>query len=134
PAAVNPDPMDHDWGPDARPKIAVDEQGRVFVAFAIFRDKNFNGQVLLARSTDEGSSFEPSVPITADRESQRFEAIALDSDGSLFAAWLHKRNRAPAKARNEPYAGAALAFAWSNNHAATVSDTRIAADNTCECC
>jgi hypothetical protein len=134
PAAVNPDPMELDWGPDARPKIAVDEQGRVFVAFAIFRDKNFNGQVLLARSTDEGSSFEPSVPITADRESQRFEAIALDSDGSLFAAWLDKRNRAPAKARNEPYAGAALAFAWSNNHGATVSDTRIAADNTCECC
>jgi hypothetical protein len=134
PAAVNPDPMELDWGPDARPKIAVDEQGRVFVAFAIFRDKNFNGQVLLARSTDEGSSFEASVPITADRESQRFEAIALDSDGSLFAAWLDKRNRVPAKARNESYAGAALAFAWSNDHGATISDTRIAQDHTCECC
>jgi hypothetical protein len=134
PAAVNPDPMELDWGPDARPKIAVDEQGRVFVAFAIFRDKNFNGQVLLARSTDEGSSFEASVPITADRESQRFEAIALDSDGSLFAAWLDKRNRVPAKTRNESYAGAALAFAWSNDHGATISDTRIAQDHTCECC
>lgn len=133
-AAVNPDPMELDWGPDARPKIAVDEQGRVFVAFAIFRDKNFNGQLLLARSTDEGSSFEAAVPITADRESQRFEAIALDSDGSLFAAWLDKRNRVPAKARNESYAGAALAFAWSNDHGATISDTRIAQDHTCECC
>lgn len=134
PTVVNADPLELDWGPDARPKIAVDAQGRVLVVFAIFKDKNFNGQVLFTRSTDAGKSFAPLAPITADRESQRFELIALDPDGSLFAAWLDKRNRAPAKARNEPYAGAALAFAWSNDHGATVSDTRIALDNTCECC
>jgi hypothetical protein len=67
--------------------------------------------VLLTRSTDGASSFAPPDSITADRESQQFEAIALDSDGSLFAAWLDKRNRVPAKAKNESYAGAALAFA-----------------------
>src|SRR5262247_3051094 len=37
-------------------------------------------------------------------------------------------------ARNEKYPGAALAFAWSSDHGAGVSDTRIAHDNTCECC
>ena len=132
--ALNADPLELDWGPDACPKIAVDAQGRVFVAFAVFKDKNFNGQVLLTRSTDGGKSFAPLAPITADRESQRFKSIALDLDGSLFAAWLDKRNRAPAKARNQSYAGAALAVAWSNDHGATVSDTRIAQDNTCECC
>jgi hypothetical protein len=134
PAAVNAQPLELDWGPDARPKIAVDGQGRVFVAFAIFKDKSFNGQVLLTHSADGGNSFAPPAPITADRESQRFEAIALDADGALFAAWLDKRNRVPAKARNETYVGAALAFAWSTDHGATVSDTRIARDNTCECC
>jgi hypothetical protein len=134
PVAVNAQPLELDWGPDARPKIAVDGQGRVFVAFAIFKDKNFNGQVLLTHSTDGGNSFAPPAPITADRESQRFEAIALDADGALFAAWLDKRNRVPAKARNETYVGAALAFAWSTDHGATVSETRIAQDNTCECC
>jgi hypothetical protein len=134
PASVHADRLELDWGPDARPKIAVDQEGRVFVAFAIFKDKNFNGQVLFTRSTDGGSSFAPPVPITADRESQRFESIALDADGSLFAAWLDKRNRVPAKARNESYVGAALAFAWSNDHGATVSDTRIALHHTCECC
>jgi hypothetical protein len=133
-SAVNPDPLELDWGPDARPKIAVDAQGRVFVAFAIFKDKNFNGQVLFTRSTDGGSRFAPPIPITADRESQRFESIALDSDGSLFAAWLDKRNRAPAKARNEPYPGAALAFAWSKDNGVSISETSIVADNTCECC
>jgi hypothetical protein len=33
-------------------------------------------------------SFAPPHAITSDPESQRFEAIALDADGSLFAAWL----------------------------------------------
>ena len=124
------------WMPrkGARPKIAVDRDGRVFVAFAIFKDKAFNGQVLYTHSSDSGRTFAPPVPITANQESQRFEAIALDPNGSLFAAWLDKRNRIPAKARNEEYAGAALAFTWSNNHGATVSETRIAHDDTCECC
>jgi hypothetical protein len=134
PVAVTPEPRELDWGPDARPKLAVDRDGRVFVAFAVFKDKAFNGQVFYTRSLDRGRSFAPPVPITADQESQRFEAIALDADGSLFAAWLDKRNRVPAKARNESYVGAALAFAWANDHGAAVSDTRIAQDNTCECC
>jgi hypothetical protein len=134
PVAVNQEPLDLDWGPDARPKIAVDKDGRVFVAFAIFKDKAFNGQVLYARSSDGGRSFEAPLLITASAESQRFEAIELDTDGSLFAAWLDKRNRVPVKARNETYIGAALAFAWANDHGGVVSQTRIAYDNTCECC
>jgi uncharacterized OB-fold protein len=104
----------------------------VFVAFAIY--KAFNGQVLYTHSSDSGRTFAPPVPITANQESQRFEAIALDPNGSLFAAWLDKRNRVPAKVRNQPYVGAALAFAWSNDHGESISDTRIAQDNTCECC
>jgi hypothetical protein len=134
PVAVNREPLDLDWGPDARPKIAVDRDDRVFVAFAIFKDKAFNGEVLFARSSDAGRSFAAPVPITASAESQRFEAIELDADGSLFAAWLDKRNRVPAKAKNESYIGAALAFTWANDHGGTISETRIAQDNTCECC
>jgi hypothetical protein len=132
--SASAEPSNLDWGPDARPKIAVDRDGRVFIAFAIFKDKAFNGRVLYTRSVDGGRSFAAPAPITADPESQRFEAIALDSDGSLFTAWLDKRNRIPAKARNEEYAGAALAFAWSNDHGATISETHIAHDDTCECC
>jgi hypothetical protein len=134
PVAVNPNRLELDWGPDARPKIAVDGDGRVFVAFAIFRDRQFNGEVLYTRSIDGGRTFALPRPITADTESQRFEAVALDADGSLFTAWLDKRNRVPAKARHEEYPGAALAFAWSNDHGSSVSLTRIAHDNTCECC
>jgi hypothetical protein len=134
PIAVNPQPLELDWGPDARPKIVLDRDGRIFVAFAIFKDKEFNGKVFYARSIDGGRSFSTPQPITADAESQRFEAIALDADGSLFAAWLDKRNRGPARALGETYVGASLAFAWSNDQTATVTPTQLAKDNTCECC
>ena len=132
--AVNPAPVRPDTGPDERPKIVVDPQGRIVVAYAIFKDSAFNGQVFTARSIDGGRSFAPPRPITADRESQRFEGLALDSDGALFAAWLDKRNRVPAKQKGETYVGAALAFAWSDDHGATFGETSIAHDNTCECC
>jgi thiol-disulfide isomerase/thioredoxin len=67
-------------------------------------------------------------------ESQRFQALALDADGSLLAAWLDKRNRVPAAARGDKYVGAGLAVAWLRDHGASFSETRIALDNTCECC
>ena len=131
---VNALPLALDWGPDARPAIALDRQGRIAVAFAVFKDKEFNGQVFYTHSEDGGQTFARPAPITADAESQRFQVVAFDPDGSLFAAWLDKRNRAPARMRGEKYPGAALAFTWSTDHGATLSDTRLAQDNTCECC
>ena len=79
------------------PKIAIDRKGDIALAFSIFRDKAFNGQVLYTRSSDGGKSFAELRPITANNESQRFEALALDQDGTVFAAWLDKRNRVPVK-------------------------------------
>ena len=73
-------------------------------------------------------------PITASNESQRFEALGLDADGSVFAAWLDKRNRVPAQQRGQKYDGAGLFFASSNDGGATYSEARMAQDNTCECC
>jgi hypothetical protein len=58
--------------------------------------------------------------------------MEIDSDGRVFAAWLDKRNVAAARANGEDYAGAALAFSWSDGD--RFGPTRIAADNTCECC
>ena len=123
-----------DWGPDARPKIVVAPDGTVVVAYAIFRDKAYNGEVFTTRSTDGGMTFAPVKPITDVQESQRFVDMAFDADGSLFAAWLDKRDRVPAKAKGETYPGAGLAFAWSDDRGATFPKTRIVVDNTCECC
>jgi hypothetical protein len=130
---VTAQPVNMDWGPDSRPQIVVDRAGRIVVSYAIFQDKRFNGRVYVTHSDDGGASFAPPVPITTDATSQRFPAIALDSDGKVFAAWLDKRRAAAALAAGKPYPGAALAYAWSNGGTG-FADTRIAFDNTCECC
>jgi hypothetical protein len=134
PVSVTKERLNLDWGPDARPKIALDAKGDVVVAFSIFRDKAFNGQVLTTRSADGGESFAPPRPITSSKESQRFEAVGLDADGSVFAAWLDKRNRVPAQQAGKKYDGAGLFFASSKDGGATYSEAHLAADNTCECC
>lgn len=134
PVAVTPEPMDLDWGPDARARIAVDPKGRVIVTFAIFQDKNFNGRAFIARSTDNGQSFSKPQPITANTTSQRFETVAIDPAGKVFLAWIDKRNGPAARGAGKPYPGAALAYAWSDDDGATVGKTSIALDNTCECC
>jgi hypothetical protein len=121
-------------GPDARPKIVVDRSGNIAVAFSIFRDQAFNGQVFYSRSTDGGKTFADLKPITASNEGQRFEALGLDSDGTLFAAWLDKRNRVPAQQSGKKYDGAGLFFATSKDGGSSYSEAQLAVDNTCECC
>ncbi|MCC8963503.1 exo-alpha-sialidase [Bradyrhizobium sp. Pear76] len=134
PVQVTRERLNLDWGPDARPKLAIDAKGDIAIAFSTFRDQAFNGQVLTTRSTDGGRSFDPPKPITANNESQRFEAIGFDPAGAVFTAWLDKRNRVPAQQRGEKYDGAGLFFASSKDSGATYSDAKLAADNTCECC
>jgi hypothetical protein len=133
PVPVTAQPINMDWGPDSRPQIAILPNGDLVVTYAIFKDKRFNGRVYAARSSDGGTTFAAPIPITPDDTSQRFQATAIDSSGKIFAAWLDKRNAAPALAAGKSYPGAALAFAWSDN-GSTFGDTHIAFDNTCECC
>jgi BNR repeat-like domain len=134
PAQVTQGKVELDWGPDARPKIALDRKGGIAVAFSTFRDKAFNGEVFYSRSTDGGKSFAPPRPITDNTESQRFEALGFDTDGTLFAAWLDKRNRVPVQQAGKKYDGAALFFASSKDGGATYSQAKMVVDNTCECC
>lgn len=134
PVMVTPEPMNLDWGPDARAKIIVDLKGNPVVTFGIFQDRNFNGRAFFARSNDNGATFTRPRPITADTTSQRFETAAVDpSSGRVFVAWLDKRNGPKARAAGKPYPGAALAYAWDVGDAGFGPAT-IALDNTCECC
>ena len=133
PVPVTPEPMNLDWGPDARARIAVAPKGGLIVTFGTFRDQNFNGRAFVVRSNDGGATFSRPRPITSDTTSQRFEIAGVDPTGRVFAAWLDKRNVGKARAAGRPYPGAALAYAWENGEAG-FSDASIALDNTCECC
>jgi hypothetical protein len=132
--SATPEPVEMDWGPDSRPQLTLDRSGALLVSYAVFRDKHFDGGVYCTRSTDGGATFTSPHPITSDRTSQRFQQLALTSDGRIFAAWLDKRHAAAAAAAGRAYAGAALAYAWSSDGGRSFGETHIAFDNTCECC
>ena len=134
PVQVTKEKLNLDWGPDARPQIVVEKNGGIALAFSLFRDKAFNGQVLATKSADGGKSFAEPKPITSNNESQRFVALGLDADGSVFSAWIDKRNRVPAKQEGKKYEGAGLFFASSKDGGAVYTEAQLATDNTCECC
>ncbi|HET6605313.1 MAG TPA: sialidase family protein [Rhodopila sp.] len=131
---LNVDTAMMDNGPDARPKIVRDKDGRLIVAWSIFKDHDWNAQVLITQSTDDGHSFAKPHPISDDPASQRFEALQALPSGDLFAAWIDKRDAVAAKKAGQDYPGAALAFAWSKDGGVTTTPARIAQDNSCECC
>ncbi len=133
PVMVNSAAERIDTGPDARPRVVVNPRGHVFVSYAVFKDRAYNADAFVAVSEDGGKTFAP-LRLTDDAASQRFEVLALGPDGKLFAAWIDKRNAVAAKQRGQAYAGAALAFAWLDTDGQRVGATRIAQDNSCECC
>ncbi|OYY65263.1 MAG: hypothetical protein B7Y51_03180 [Burkholderiales bacterium 28-67-8] len=123
-----------DAGSDARPQIVVDARGRIVVAYAAFKDKAWNAQVLVATSSDGGASFSAPRSLSRDAASQRFPVLALRSDGRLFALWIDKRTVAAARRKGVPQAGAALAYAWSDDGGESFTGERIVQDHSCECC
>lgn len=131
---VTPSPVTLDTGADERPQIVVDRQGRITVAFAIFKDAKYNGQIQTSTSRDGGRTFSKPTPITPDGSSQRFINLQLDADGQVFAAWIDKRRGAAAQRAGVAFDGASLAFAWSHDGGATFDDAQIAHDHMCECC
>ena len=90
-------------GPDARPMIAVDRQGRVRSRSTYSRTRSSTVRCCSRAPTDGGRSFAtPSADHGGCAKASAFRQSRFDPDGSLFAAWLDKRNRAPAKAQDEP--------------------------------
>ena len=134
PVAVTHGKVQLDSGPDARTALAVDKQGRIFVAYEIFKDQNFNGEVFFSRSLDHGKSFSAPRPLVDNDASQRFAALSVGPDGNLFAAWLDKRGVVAAEKQGKTYPGAALGYEWSKDGGASFTPSKIAKDNTCECC
>jgi hypothetical protein len=132
---VNREKVTIDTGPDERPQIVVDRDGRIVVAYAIFKTGVCCvGQVFTAVAAKDGRRFTEPRPVTDDNSSQRFINLALDADGEIFASWIDKRNVFAAEAAGKEFPGASLAFAWSVDHGATFAPARIAHDNMCECC
>jgi len=123
-----------DTGPDARPQLVTDKQNNLIIAYGFFRDKNWNAQVNVSRSTDNGKSFSMPAPISTDPTSQRFPSLLTDPQGQIFASWIDKRLVAQANKSGKKQLGGSIAYAWSNDGAQTFTQESIAQPSSCECC
>lgn len=119
-----------------RPKIAFGPKGELYVSWSQPRAKPWTGFVRFSRSLDEGAHF--SAPITVHHDTaeitHRFDALAVDGQGRVLLAWIDKRDLEAAKAKGQPYLGAAVYYSWSSDEGRTFVAERKVMDNSCECC
>lgn len=134
PLVVSGPPATIDDGGEARPRLFAGGDGKLVVTWTVRQDKGYVGTVWLTRSTDNGAHWSTPRPLSSDPGSQRFETVVQAGDGRLAVLWVDKRGAAAAKRAGQPYAGAALAAAWSDDGGATFAPERILADHSCECC
>ena len=123
-----------DVGADARPQIVADKQDNVFLAYAFFKDSNWNAQINTVRSVDGGNTFTAPEPLVKDSSSQRFPSVLIKSDDSIFISWIDKRLVAAAKQGGEKRLGGSIAYSFSKDGGKTFQTERIANESSCECC
>jgi hypothetical protein len=123
-----------DTGSDARPQIVTDQQGNIFLAYAFFKDANWNAQINTARSSDGGNSFTSPQTLVRDGSSQRFPSVLIKPDGAIFISWIDKRLVATAKQSGEKRLGGSIAYSSSQDGGKTFEVERFANEHSCECC
>jgi hypothetical protein len=123
-----------DTGSDARPQILSDSKGNVFLAYAFFKDSNWNAQINTTRSVDGGNTFSAPQSLVQDGSSQRFPSVLLKSDDSIFISWVDKRLVAAAKQKGTPRLGGSIAYSSSADGGKTFQAEMIANESACECC
>jgi hypothetical protein len=136
PVPVNEDTEEIDVNGENRPKIAIGPGGEVYVSWTRKLPGGFNGEIRFSRSLDGGSSFEPARTINDDGlvTGHRFETLLVDADGTVFLAWIDKRELVAAKAAGEEYAGAAVYYSVSTDRGETFVANRRVSSHSCECC
>jgi hypothetical protein len=123
-----------DTGSDARPQIVADSKGNVFLAYAFFKDANWNAQINTARSIDGGNTFTIPESLVQDSSSQRFPSVLIKPDNSIFISWIDKRLVAAAKQNSVSRLGGAIAYSSSIDAGKTFQTEKFANPSSCECC
>lgn len=121
---------------DNRPKIAIGADGAIYVSWTSPLAKPYTGDIRFARSLDGGRSFDPPRTINDDRQpiTHRFDSLAVDARGTVYLAWIDKRDPVAAKAAGGEYRGAGVYVDHSTDHGASFAGNQRLADHSCECC
>ncbi|PCI20127.1 MAG: hypothetical protein COB62_04940 [Piscirickettsiaceae bacterium] len=133
---VNQTPQNIYTNGENRPKIAIGDNGNVYVSWTEKTKGRFNGDIHFARSTNGGHSFESDRIINDDKLSigHRFDSLYLTPSGNLYIVWLDKRLSVKAKELQHNYPGISLYYSVSADQGASFSANKKIADHTCECC
>ena len=123
-----------DTGSDARPQIVSDSKGNVFLAYAFFKDSNWNAQINTARSIDGGNTFSAPESLVIDSSSQRFPSALIKPDNTIFISWIDKRLVAVAKQGGASRLGGSIAYSSSVDGGKTFQAEKFANESSCECC
>jgi len=136
PVVVNPAPEPIEGEGDGRPKIAIADDGAIYVSYTRMLDRPFSGDVRFSRSGDGGRSFSEPLTVNDDREviGHRRDTLLAGPDGRVYIFWLDRRDEAAARKKGEPYAGAAVYYAVSRDRGASFSPNVRLVDHACECC
>jgi len=136
PVAVNRQPEKVGGEGELRPKIAFGKNGEIYVTWTQGLDQPYAGHIKFSRSLDDGQSF--SAPVIVNRNTDpithRFESLAVADDGTIYVAWIDKRDLQAAKAAGRKYDGAAIYVAVSRDGGASFGAEYKVADGSCECC
>lgn len=136
PVAVNPQPEKIGAEGELRPKIALGKSGEIYVSWTQALAKPYAGHIRFSRSLDGGKSFSGPMVVNRNRDpiTHRFDSLAVADDGTVYVAWIDKRDLQAAQAAGKPYAGAAVYYAVSRDGGTRFDAEYKVADSSCECC
>ena len=134
--SVNLSPENIGASGELRPKIAIGQNGEVYVTWTEALEKPFAGNIKFSRSTDGGDRFTPPIIVNRNRDiiTHRFDALTVANDGTVYIAWIDKRDLEAAKSSGQKYVGAAIYYATSQNGGISFDHEYKLTDSTCECC
>jgi hypothetical protein len=121
---------------EARPKIAIANNGNIYLTWTQALPTPYSGYIWFSRSVDGGKNFSKPSIVHQDRAeiTHRFDALALSPTGRIYIAWVDKRDLLEAQKTKQAYDGAAIYYAVSDDEGASFSAERKLADSSCECC
>ena len=122
-----------DTGGDARPQIVIDSQRRIVIAYAFFKDTNWNAQINTVVSEHLGKNFSKPISIVKDETSQRFPSM-INSKNGIFITWIDKRLIAEENKKGKKKLGGSVAYGWLDQKGMITGKEVIANPSTCECC
>lgn len=125
-----------------RPKIAFGKNQEIYLSWTQKTEGRFTGDIRFSRSLDGGKIFSKPVTVNDDGilTSHRFESMKVANDGTIFLAWIDKRDNfdinakgiATKKKAKNLHGGIYTSF--STDSGKTFSKNQKLALSSCVCC